>query len=87
MIAKQTVFLTHDRKSAVPEGHKDARYLLAREGSEIEPGHIEDIDGAEDLVGSARKGAVAERTESHAGSSVPKLPAKKAAKKASAAKK
>lgn len=35
MIAKQTVFLTGDRKQAVPEGHPDAKFLLVREGSEI----------------------------------------------------
>jgi hypothetical protein len=36
MIAKQTVFLTGDRSEAVPEGHKDAKFLLVREGSMIE---------------------------------------------------
>lgn len=36
MIAKQTVFLTGDHSEAVPEGHKDAKFLLVREGTSIE---------------------------------------------------
>lgn len=36
MIAKQTVFLTGDRSKAVPEGHEEAKFLLVREGCNIE---------------------------------------------------
>jgi hypothetical protein len=86
MISKQTVFLTVDRKKAVPEGHKDARYLLVREGSEVEPAQLEEIDGAEGLVGSKRKGPSMDESRTHAdaASSSPKAAkkARKASKKA-----
>lgn len=52
MIAKQTVFLTGDRSQAVPEGHADAKFLLVREGHDIEEALIEKHD-AMDLVNSA----------------------------------
>lgn len=35
MIAKQTHYLTEDRSKAVPEGHKDAKFLLVQKGQEI----------------------------------------------------
>lgn len=51
MKASQTVFLTADRTRAVPEGHKDAQYLLVREGGEIADEQLEKYDGAAALVG------------------------------------
>lgn len=53
MIAKQSVFLTADQK-AVPEGHADAKFLLVREGNEIEEALVEKHD-ALSLVNSASK--------------------------------
>lgn len=35
MIAKETLFLNADKSKAVPQGDKDARFLLVREGQEI----------------------------------------------------
>lgn len=55
MIAKQTVYLTGDRSKVVPEGDKDARFLLVREGHEINEALVEQHD-ALDLVNSAFKG-------------------------------
>lgn len=54
MIAKQAVYLTQDRQTAVPEGHKDAKFLLVREGHEIDEALVEKHDAA-DLVGSVSK--------------------------------
>lgn len=51
MIAKQTVFLTGDRSKAVPEGHPEARFLLVREGHDINEALVEQHD-ALDLVNS-----------------------------------
>jgi hypothetical protein len=62
MIAKQTVFLTHDRKRAVPEGHEHARFLLVREGGEINDGDLENYEGADDLVRATAKAAPAAET-------------------------
>lgn len=55
MIAKQTVFLSSDRSKAVPEGDADAKFLLVREGHEIEPETAEKYEGAVDLIGKAGK--------------------------------
>jgi hypothetical protein len=55
MISKQAVYLDSERKRAVPEGHKDARFLLVREGHEVEEALVEKYDGAADLVNSAPK--------------------------------
>jgi hypothetical protein len=55
MIAKQTVFLSSDRSHAVPESDEDAKFLLVREGHEIEPKILEQYDGASELVGKAAK--------------------------------
>jgi hypothetical protein len=46
MISKQAVY---------PEGHKDARFLLVREGHEVEEALVEQYAGAADLVNSAPK--------------------------------
>lgn len=54
MIAKQSVYLTADRSGVVPEGHEDAKFLLVREGHEIEEALVEKHD-AMDLVNSASK--------------------------------
>lgn len=75
MISKQTVFLTADRSKAVPEGHKDARFLLVREGHEVNDAEMEKYDGAESLVNAKGK-ALPDRPVSNPASSVPE-PAKK----------
>lgn len=54
MIAKQTVYINSDRSQAVPDGHADAKFLLVREGHEIEELLVEKHD-ALDLVNSAPK--------------------------------
>lgn len=54
MIAKQSVYLNADRSQALPEGHDDAKFLLVREGNEIEEAIIEKYD-AMSLVNSAAK--------------------------------
>lgn len=59
MTAKQTVFLTEDRTKAVPAGHPNARFLLVREGLEIEPSQFEHYEGAAALI----KGKKAEHEE------------------------
>jgi hypothetical protein len=53
MISKQTVFLSSDRSCAVAEGDEDAKFLLVREGHEIEPEIAEQYEGAVDLIGKA----------------------------------
>lgn len=55
MIAKQTVYLTEDRKNAVPEGDKDARFLLVRAGHEVNEAELEKYEGAQDLVTTESK--------------------------------
>lgn len=55
MIAKQSVYLTGDRKKAVAEGDKEARFLLVREGHEIEDAIAEQYEDAIDLIGTAAK--------------------------------
>ena len=87
MIAKQSVYLNADRTKAVPEGHQDARFLLVREGHDINEAELEKYGGADSLVGSKAKGPSVDESRPAAGSladsNVPK-PALK--KKASAAK-
>jgi hypothetical protein len=56
MIAKQSVYLTADRKTAVPEGDKGARFLLVREGHEVNDAVLDRYENAESLVGAKRKG-------------------------------
>jgi hypothetical protein len=56
MISKQSVYLNADRSKAVPEGHQDARFLLVREGHDIEQSEIEKYDGAAGLIGAKAKG-------------------------------
>lgn len=56
MTAKQTLYLDATRTKAVPEGDKDARFLLVREGGEIPDTLVEKYD-VSDLVSSAAKGA------------------------------
>lgn len=56
MIAKQTVFLTEDRSTVVPEGDPKAKFLLVREGNEISDALVEKHDCA-DLVNKAAKGS------------------------------
>lgn len=55
MIAKQSVYLNADRTAAVHEGHADAKFLLVREGGEVEEALVEKYDGALDLVNSEAK--------------------------------
>ncbi len=51
MIASKTVYLNAERTKAVPEGHKDARVLLVREGQSIEQATLDKYEGAEKLIG------------------------------------
>lgn len=53
MIAKQSLFLTADNKVVV-EGDAEARFLLVREGHDINEAMVEKYDCA-DLVGTAAK--------------------------------
>lgn len=55
MISKQTVYLNENRTKAVAEGDPGARFLLVREGMEIDLALAEKYDGATDLIGSASK--------------------------------
>lgn len=57
MIAKQTVYLDATKTKAVPEGHADARFLLVREGAEIDEKEFEQYEGADKLIGSEAKHA------------------------------
>lgn len=59
MIAKQSVYLTADRSKAVPESDPEAKFLLVREGHEIEEALVEK-HSALDLVNSASKAKPAE---------------------------
>lgn len=52
MIAKQDVFLTDDRKEAVPAGDPRARVLLARVGQEVPDDKASGIKNAEALLNS-----------------------------------
>jgi len=54
MKATSTVYLTADRKRAVAEGDKDARFLLVRAGGEIEEVQFEKYEGAAALIGSKK---------------------------------
>jgi hypothetical protein len=53
MVSKQRVFVTADRKRAVPESSPDAAYLLIHEGGEIHPEELAKYTGAEALCGKA----------------------------------
>lgn len=50
MISKARVYLSEDRTRAVPEGHKDAKFLLVAEGGEIVDSQLERYKGAKALV-------------------------------------
>lgn len=50
MIAKARVYLNRDKSAAVPEGHKDAAFLLVAEGNEIADATLEKYKGAKELV-------------------------------------
>lgn len=52
MFARQTVFLSEDRKRAVPEGDKAARFLLVRQGQEIPDAITKRYEGAAELIQS-----------------------------------
>jgi hypothetical protein len=51
MISKQTIYRTQDGR-AVPEGDKDARFLIVRAGSEISEKEIAKFEGAAELAGA-----------------------------------
>lgn len=51
MIAEKTVYLNAEGTKAVPEGHKDARFLLVRKGHSIEQAELDKYDDAEKLIG------------------------------------
>lgn len=53
MIAKNTVYLSEDRKTAVAEGDPAARFLLVRAGSEIADAALDKYEGAAELVSKA----------------------------------
>lgn len=55
MISQATVFLTLDRKTAVPEGDPRAQFLLVREGQDIPEARAAKIDGAIELIGGTKK--------------------------------
>lgn len=55
MISAQTVFLTGDRKRAVPEGSAEARFLLVRGGMEINAEYAAKYEGAIELIGGTKK--------------------------------
>lgn len=55
MIAKQTVYLNEAKTKAVPDGDPSARFLLVREGHDVEPALVDKYEGAGDLVSSAPK--------------------------------
>ncbi len=58
MTAKQTVFLTEDRKTAVPQGDKRAKFKLVHAGQEISEGEANKYEGALALIqGEATKQA------------------------------
>lgn len=86
MIAKQTVFLTGDRSQAVPEGHADAKFLLVREGHDIEGALIEKHD-AMDLVNSTATAKPAEPAPSREHAPAPNPPPVAKPKKTPKAKK
>lgn len=50
MISKARIYLNRDKSAAVPEGHKDAAFLLVAEGNEIEDATLEKYKGAKALV-------------------------------------
>lgn len=51
MKSNQTVYLNADKSKAVPEGDADARFLLVREGHELDDKIAEQYEGAIDLMG------------------------------------
>lgn len=63
MISKQTVYLNEDRTEAVAEGDPSARYLLVREGHEIEPAMAEKYEGAAKLIGAGKSAAAEKKAE------------------------
>jgi hypothetical protein len=54
MKASQTVFLTLDRKRAVPAGDKEAQFKLVHEGQEIDQSKAEQYEGAVELIGGKK---------------------------------
>lgn len=65
MKAAQTIYLTADRKRAVPEGHKEAQSLLVREGGEITEEQAKLYEGATELAGGTKKAAPADKGTVH----------------------
>lgn len=80
MIAKQTVYLNFDRTEAVPEGHADAKFLLVREGHDIEESLVEKHDAME-LVNSASNNPPPAPAPSREAAPPPKAPKAKKARK------
>lgn len=63
LTAKQSVFLTEDRKSAVKEGDPKAKFLLVRAGREIVQSEAEKYEGALDLINGDTKAEKHAKTE------------------------
>jgi hypothetical protein len=55
MIAKQSAYLTEDRKSVVAEGESGAKFLLVREGCEIADSEVAKYPGAAKVIGGEVK--------------------------------
>lgn len=79
MKSNQTVYLNADKSKAVPEGDPDARFLLVREGHELDDKIAEQYEGAIELMSQTASAP----KESPAAAPPPpaKAPAKPAAKK------
>lgn len=90
MIAKQSVYFTSDRSAVVPDGHKDAKFLIVRAGTEIDDNKIRNIDGAEELASQEPAPQETQPTEppkAKAPAAAKATPAKKPAKNKATAKK
>lgn len=53
LTSKQRVYVTADGKRAVPAGHEHASRLLVAAGAQIHEKHVEGVEGAEELMGTA----------------------------------